>query len=263
MKAGIDRENQLKVLIVDDELPVREELAAFEWESHGAELAGICKDGEEALVFCENTPLDIVISDITMPSVDGFSLFTSLKRFYPHIQLIVLTCHKNFDYAQQMLQLGVLDYLVKVNMKDEDLVRLLDKARKAIEQDRFARIGAEEYRKKSLLLDKKHLHPEIRRAQAYIDAHLKGDLSLSTVASSVGLSSYYLSRLFHTEVGVPFGEFVAEQRVQRAENLLRTTSLKVYEVADQTGFPDYRYFSMVFKKYRGYTPKDFRKTSAI
>jgi two-component system response regulator YesN len=252
--------DKLKVLIVDDELPVREELAAFDWEGHGAELVGVCENGGEALVFCENTPVDLVISDITMPSMDGIALFSSLRQFHSGIQLIVLTCHKNFDYAQQMLQLGVLDYLIKVSMKDEDLARLLDKARQAIEQNRLARIGAKEHSEALLSRNSQPMHLEVRLAQAYIDSHLQEELSLSVVASSVGFSSYYLSRLFHFETGVPFSEYVMNCRVKKAEELLKTTNLKVYEVAEQTGFPNYRYFSMVFKKHLGYTPKNFRKT---
>jgi two-component system response regulator YesN len=252
--------DRLRVLIVDDELPVREELAAFDWEGHGAELAGLCESGEEALAFCGNTPVDLVISDITMPSMDGISLFSSLRQTYSGIQLIVLTCHKNFAYAQQMLQLGVLDYLIKVSMKDEDLTRLLDKAREAIEQNRLARIGAKEQSETFLSNNKRPMHPEIRLAQAYIDSHLKEDLSLLVVASSVGFSSYYLSRLFHSEAGIPFSEYVTERRVKKAEELLKTTTLKVYEVAEMVGFPNYRYFSMVFKRHLGYTPKKFRKT---
>jgi two-component system response regulator YesN len=256
----IGMEDKLKVLIVDDELPVREELAAFDWKSHGAELAGVCENGEEALAFCEDTPVDLVISDITMPSMDGISLFSSLRRSYSHIQLIVLTCHKNFDYAQRMIRLGVLDYLIKVSMKDEDLARLLDKARRAIEQDRLARIGAKEHSGTLFPRDRQPMHPEVRLARTYIDSHLNEDLSLSAVASRVGFSSYYLSRLFHSEAGIPFSEYVTERRVKKAEELLRTTTLKVYEVAEQAGFPNYRYFSMVFKKRLGHTPKNFRKT---
>jgi two-component system response regulator YesN len=252
-------QDKLKVLVVDDELPVREELAAFDWTGHGAELAGVCESGEEALAFCETTPVDLVISDITMPSMDGISLFSSLRRAYSGIQLIVLTCHKNFDYAQQMIQLGVLDYLIKVSMKDEDLARLLDKAREAIEQYRLAKIGAREHSEILLSRNERPLHPEVRLAQVYIDSHLKEDLSLSAVASRVGFSSYYLSRLFHAEAGVPFCEYVMERRIKKAKKLLRTTGLKVYEVAEETGFPNYRYFSMVFKKHLGSTPKKFRK----
>ena len=57
----------LNVLIVDDELPIREELRSFDWRSHGACLIGECDNGSDALEFCCNNFPDVVISDIEMP----------------------------------------------------------------------------------------------------------------------------------------------------------------------------------------------------
>lgn len=102
-------------------------------------------------------------------------------------------------------------------------------------------------------------HPDIKRALSYISDHLDNQLSLGTVAANIRLSTYYFSRLFHTEVGVPFHEYVTMQRVERAAALLKTTNDKVYEVADKVGIPNYRYFSMVFKKQLGMTPKEYKQ----
>jgi two-component system response regulator YesN len=247
----------MKVLVVDDELPVRQELRSFDWKSNGAELAGECEDGKAALEFCGQNRVDVIISDITMPSMDGINLFTQIRHRYPAIQLFVLTCHRNFDYAHQMLRLGVLDYLVKVNMKDEDIVRVLEKARASIERNRLVEIGALEKKRNTPSCPSR---PEIKRAQAYIDAHLETDLSLSSVAAQVGLSSYYLSHLFPAEIGIPFSEYVIERRLKQAKKLLKTTNLKIYEAAYKAGFPNYRYFSLVFKKRFGITPKECRKS---
>lgn len=508
----------LNVLIVDDELPIREELRSFDWRSHGACLIGECDNGSDALEFCCNNFPDVVISDIEMPMMDGLSLFQHLKIIAPATQLVVLTCHKDFEYVSQALHLGALDYIVKVNMQDSHLAEVLDKARTLIQSNRrvdfdkkrlrrnsisriFRKFRSQEYnlaqlqqqlaalgvllkgptylpliffntssqdsesvlfeiqeyfaecdifskegydgwfplssscillwpddarncssecikeklgrimtniqkilnehfpylttevrthgiigkpistvgqfpeyfsslhqweefpfyfpnnnlfvepfphfypipnhqwmemwerglqlrqnrtrlchfidstfaewvRKGSfepimvrrfcnlwlaeLLLSKQDvllvskinheldsaftfdelidrilfwlnnknrtmLHPEMRCALVYIDGHLGNTVTLSTVAEEIGLSPQYLSRLFHQEVGQPFNQYLTEKRIEKAMYYLNNSNLRVYEIAEKVGLPNYRYFSNVFKKRTGVTPVEYRK----
>lgn len=121
----------LTVLVVDDELPLRQELRLFPWEAHRMELIGEAENGEEALRFCRDFSPDIVITDITMPVMNGLELFRTLKLELPHIQVILLTCHSEFKYAQEAIKLGAVEYLVKVTMGDDDLEQALRKAREA------------------------------------------------------------------------------------------------------------------------------------
>ena len=102
-------------------------------------------------------------------------------------------------------------------------------------------------------------HPEIRRALELINKHLDQPITLQFIAKQVGLSSHYLSRLFHAETGKPFNQYVIEAKMQRAAKLLRESTMKVYEVSDSIGIPNYRYFAALFKKHWGMTPIDYRK----
>ncbi|WNQ10149.1 response regulator [Paenibacillus aurantius] len=119
------------VLIVDDELPLRQELRLFPWEEHGMELIGEAENGEEALRFCRSFSPDIVLTDITMPVMDGLEFFRVLRREFPNTQVILLTCHSEFAYAREAVKLGAVDYLVKVMMEDSDLERALGQAKEA------------------------------------------------------------------------------------------------------------------------------------
>jgi two-component system response regulator YesN len=127
----------LDVLIVDDELPLREELRLFDWEAHGFRLAGEADNGEKALRFCRERAPDVVITDITMPIMDGITLFRRLREEGIASQVILLTCHSEFGYAREALQLGAVEYLVKVEMDDPDIVRALSKAREAHDRQRL------------------------------------------------------------------------------------------------------------------------------
>ncbi|TBL81983.1 response regulator [Paenibacillus thalictri] len=100
---------------------------------------------------------------------------------------------------------------------------------------------------------------EIEDALAYMAAHLHEDLTLASVADKVGLSPSYFSKVFREQVGEPFSDYLIRKRVEKAEELLRDTNLKVYEVAERIGIPSYRYFTAVFKEKTGLTPTDYKR----
>lgn len=129
----------LTVLIVDDDLPIRQELRLFPWESHGFDLVGEASNGEEALRFCRNFTPDVVVTDITMPVMDGLALFRTLREEYPETLVILLTCHSEFAYAREAMKLGAIEYLVKVTMDEDDLGHALGKAKEAHARERSLR----------------------------------------------------------------------------------------------------------------------------
>lgn len=118
----------LSVLIADDEKPIREELGLFDWESCNAVIVGEASNGQEALKMCGEYQPDLLIADITMPLIDGISLMTIMKEKYPRTQVVLLTCHSNFEYARKALQMGAVSYIVKVTMTDEDIRSAVRKA---------------------------------------------------------------------------------------------------------------------------------------
>ena len=74
------------------------------------------------------------------------------------------------------------------------------------------------------------------------------------MAGAVHLSPSYMSSLFHAEVGQTFNDFLTGVRIEHAAHLLSTSNMKVYEVAQQVGIPNYRYFTSVFKRICGVSP---------
>jgi two-component system response regulator YesN len=126
----------LNVLIVDDELPLRQELRMFPWEDCNAVLIGEASNGEEALRICETFVPDVVITDITMPVMDGIILIRELKKRYPIVQIILLTCHSEFHYAQEALRIGALEYMLKATIDEQEMKRALDKVRQAVAKER-------------------------------------------------------------------------------------------------------------------------------
>lgn len=104
----------MKLLIVEDELYVRERLAeGIDWTEVQIELAAAVSTGKEAMSVLQNDYIDIVLTDIRMPEMNGLELAQMVKRHYPHIKLLILTGHDDFDYARESIEHGVFKYLIK------------------------------------------------------------------------------------------------------------------------------------------------------
>jgi two-component system response regulator YesN len=99
----------------------------------------------------------------------------------------------------------------------------------------------------------------VHRAKTYIDrSFADADLSLAEVASQVHLSPNHFSAVFSQEMGETFRDYLIRIRIERAKELLRTTSMKCYQVAYQCGYNDAHYFSHIFKKATGLSPQSYR-----
>lgn len=106
----------------------------------------------------------------------------------------------------------------------------------------------------------KDYSPLIRKAVILIESDLSASLSLRSIAEALGVSPGYLSTAFKKETGSTITEFILKKRMKHAAHLLRTTSLQIQTVALHCGIMDVQYFSKIFKKSVGKTPKEFRET---
>ena len=99
----------------------------------------------------------------------------------------------------------------------------------------------------------------LKEAVDYIDANFQSDdISLNRVAQEVNISANYLSAVFSQEMHTTFVEYLTAKRMEKARNLLRTSELRSGEIALAVGYKDPHYFSFLFKKTQGCTPRDYR-----
>jgi transcriptional regulator GlxA family with amidase domain len=99
----------------------------------------------------------------------------------------------------------------------------------------------------------------VQNALFYMEENLSGDLGLKKLAQVLNLSPGYLSGLFHRETGKTLTRYVNDLRMNHALHLLTTTQLQVQTVAQLCGIPDANYFSKLFHKQFGATPKAYRR----
>ncbi len=104
----------MKVLVADDEERVCALICALiEWQGLGLTLCGKAYDGISALELIKAESPDLVITDIRMPGLDGLALIRKAKEMQPTLQFIIISGHKQFDYAQTAIKYGVAEYLLK------------------------------------------------------------------------------------------------------------------------------------------------------
>ena len=124
------------ILIVEDETLIRLGMKVMlNWEELGVQIVGDAANGQEALALLENRQVDIVITDIRMPVMDGMELIRICRERYPHIRFCILSSYDDFQYAREAIQLGVSDYILKPTMNVEDMKTAIGSILKSLPQD--------------------------------------------------------------------------------------------------------------------------------
>ncbi|WP_208585649.1 response regulator transcription factor [Gracilibacillus suaedae] len=126
----------IKVLIVEDDKLVRKSLiTSFQWEQFDMEIVGDAKNGEKALTFIEEHAVDLMITDLAMPIMSGIELIRIVKERYPEIFIVVLSLHQDFEYIQEAMRLGAIDYIAKIELDGNDMDDILVRIQHRIEQE--------------------------------------------------------------------------------------------------------------------------------
>jgi len=437
-----------KVMVVDDDYLVRQGfIRIMPWEACGMKVVCEAADGVEALEKLAGHDVDVLITDLAMSVMSGIELMKRVKESYPHIFMVVLTFHHEFELVREALRLGAIDYITKVELEEDRMApilqRIADRIRQHVavpayppdggtqrfagdEADSITRVDesglhwilmeAEEEdggnrleshipeqrhpmdqvrvrwtgvkgMEKTELLHKLHVYGEhilfycmedgarhyvlpaerlavaqspkdavvqlgldwsglgwltddalfnrliartsalaipaaqleqmlymameewskvfdprlfhfddtgrpqtwqgwagwlkrIRRrilgntgkqayslevvssifkAVDYVKQELNSDLQLADLARKVGMSRSYFSRCFRDIVGATFQDYIRDLRIRRAKKLLAQTNKSVSWVASESGYPNERYFSRVFREATGKLPRDYRK----
>lgn len=114
-----------KLMLVDDEEEERKGiLNKIEWEKYGFEVVGEAANGMDALEIADKVMIDVVITDIRMPFMDGLTLCQRLREKYPNIKIIILTGYDQFEYARKAIKLDVVEYVLKP-ISSKELIEVL------------------------------------------------------------------------------------------------------------------------------------------
>ena len=244
------------LLIADDNSDIRKVVAdIFRNEYRILEA----RDGEEAFQLAQNEIPDVIISDVMMPKMDGFALATSLKNseLTSLVPVVLLTAKTSEEAHLSALKSAADAYLTKPFNHDilvATVTQLLQERKKL--QEHYSR---------ELILRPVEIAIStaderfIERLEAIIKTELVNpDLSADQFSTHMNMSRMQLHRKLKSLFGVPASEFIRNERLKTAAELLKNPDLTVAEVAYSSGFNDATYFSRSFKKVYGLSPTEFR-----
>lgn len=149
----------MTLMLVDDDIEMIEMLRSLvDWTQYGFEEVITAAGGPEALSAAGDSQIDLLITDIGMPAMDGYELSRLLKERNPDLMIVFLTCHEDFDHAKRAISVGADEYVLKYSLTEKSLVDMIH----AIEEKRKKRrfLAAEESRYEEALNEGRNHYKE-------------------------------------------------------------------------------------------------------
>ncbi|MEH7379246.1 response regulator [Bacillus sp. JJ1533] len=240
------------ILLVDDERWVRKALI---WTINQLNLplhvVHECSNGLEALDWVKENEVDLILTDIRMPIMDGIQFVKELESLNKSMDVVVISVHDEFQFVQQAIRSGVFDYLLKP-IDEEELRACLEK---------WLNKSSTTKNKENEVTGENLPASSIEKVLDYISKTPLNQLNLKDAANHVHMNPSYLSQLFKQQLNKKFVDYVTEIKIQESKKLLANTTLRMSEIADRLGYADVAYFSNNFKKITGLSPSDYRKST--
>lgn len=252
----------IKVMIADDEEVIRRGLEKITSRMDlDVEVIGSHGNGLEAwekLSTLAPEDIDLLITDIKMPRMDGFKLIEEARGHMKDLSIAVLSGFSEFDYARRAMRHGVLDYLLKPIEKVQ-LYELL----KRVDEKKQLKIALQEPESHRQVAEGGE-HYVVEQTKSILEKEYSHNFELERLAETVGMNASYISRLFKYKTGQTITDYLIGIRIAKAKELLvNQPDLKNYEIAERVGYSDPVYFNKLFKKMCGMTPKDYKSSSRV
>jgi YesN/AraC family two-component response regulator len=250
--------SKYRVLIVDDDL----EMARYVSSELGRFYQfGICPNGKEGMKELLTNEYDVVVSDVMMPEMDGFTMLRMVKTNIniSHIPVIMLTSKADVANRLEGLERGADAFLAKpfdmeeLHMVIENLVqsRLRLKGKySGAQQAQADKVDQPEVRGNDEVL--------MERIMKCINKNISdSDFNVERLTQEVGISRVQLHRKMKEMTGISTSEFIRNIRLEQAARLLKEQKINVTQVAYTVGFSNLAHFSTIFRKHFGVAPSEY------
>lgn len=239
-----------KIVIIDDEPIIVEGLVrTMPWDKWECLIAGTAYDGVEGQRLIRKVKPNLLITDISMPGMNGLSMIAGIKAEFPNMEISILTGFREFEYAQKAINLGVTRLILKPST-----IREIEEAVTTM---------VENLKRKNICTESENTNNNansfiVKNALKYIQENYTRKLTLTEVAEKTYVSQWYLSKLLNKHTGKSFSDILNEIRINVAKDLLKNPSMKICNIAEEVGFIDTAHFSRVFKKFEGCSANEYR-----
>lgn len=256
----------MKILLVDDEIVALNALKKrIDWVKYGYTELFTAQGVEEAKSVLAQEQVDLMLCDVEMPGENGLSLIEEARKIYPRMICVMVTCHAQFEYIQRALRYGARDYILKpIDYEELDhlLSQLSQEMHKRQEKEELNvlvnQVKTKKEEENTLLSEKDSNDMRIGVVKNYIEKHIQEKFTPKELAELVHINDQYLMRIFRRETGQSILEYITERRIIIASKLLKDTDYSISFIADCVGCENYSYFTKLYKKQTGFTPREYR-----
>ena len=235
-----------KVMIADDENYMLEAMEnLIDWKKMDCQLVYKAKNGQLLLEQVKKNPPDIIITDIKMPLVSGIEVAKYIYENKIPTKVIILSAYAEFQYAQEAIKYDACGYIIKTSVI-EMLPGIIQKAIGKLSQCSEGERENEEFFSDDIF----------GRLQKFVSEHYMDKLNLTQISQEIHANGSYLSRLYKMKTGQNLFDVINKMKLEKAKEYM-SQGKRIYEIAQMVGFDDVSYFSRVFRKHEGCSPREY------
>lgn len=251
-------ENSYKLLVVEDNvelLMLMQQLLRHNYRVYTAQ------NGREALQVVHSTDLDLIISDVMMPEMNGYELTEAVKsdQDYSHLPIILLTAKIQDTDREEALKVGADDYIAKpfrlsdLQLRIDNIIANRQRIQREFKQQTIAET------KQKVQETPSPDNEFLKRAIQCVNDHLDdADFDRNAFAREMGASQSTLYNKLRATTGMNVSSFIRNIRMKAIDDIIRQQpDLRVSDLAYKVGFKDPKYFATTFKKEFGMQPKEY------
>ena len=242
-----------QIIVIDDNQATANMIAhTIDWAAIGCVVCHVAYSGEMGRNAIIKYKPDLIITDISMPDIDGLKMVELTQELVTDAKIIFISAYDKFKYAQTAISLHAFGYVLKPFSQDE-LVRLVEKAVAVISRERKA--------EEKVLEDDDALQGLpllLKSILEYIHIHVSEGISLEHLSRVFDISPSYISTLIRKYTGKRYMDFLTDARMKKAKLLLKNPRYRVEEVSSEVGYKNYITFYRVFVQHFGTSPSNYR-----
>lgn len=228
-----------KVIILEDEQFIRKSLVLKFTKLTDYNVVFETDNGKEVVNYLQRKPVDLLVTDINMPIMDGFDVIEEIRGILPNLRIVIISGYDDFSYVQRGIRLAVNDYLLKP-IKDDDITQL----QKRIDGDTTSEITSSLANQINLFIQKYY----------YLN-----NMTVESISEDLGYSKEYLSRKYKESYNISIYKKIVDLRISKAKELLiQYPTMDIQIVGEKVGYDDRYHFSKLFKQRTSYSPSDYR-----
>ncbi|MCL2571336.1 MAG: AraC family transcriptional regulator [Defluviitaleaceae bacterium] len=208
----------------------------------------VAKDGIKGLELIRSERPHLAFVEVHLEGIGGLEILQAVAQEKLSTLIIMVSSHAEFAYAQKALMYNAIGYCLKPYAKSE----LMDYLEKAVSM--LGKNGTSQWHPGNIQTG----NDMVDKMLDYIHSNYQNDLSVQELADLCHINYNYAGQLFRQETGETINNYLLRIRMDKASELLRTTTLSIADIAAQAGYRDYFYFAKIFKKYWGAPPSVYR-----